>query len=144
MSRWDSIQKAGRKARIRELKSRVRAAIMFCNGRSGERAQCMEEGCQSVWLLCVDHPQGRTWNVRRPNEETRWRRYWRELDAGLVLRLLCAKHSGRDGRKRFQGKPRWRNGPAARWTPDMAAPTKPLAISDTELVALRAYLDGGI
>ena len=106
MSCWNDAQRASRAQRTLDAKGRVLMAIMALHG--GGSPRCLSPGCNEVEGLAVDHPHGRTWDVRKPNSEVRWRLYEQELKDGMVLGLLCQHHSGHDGRMRFQGRPKWR------------------------------------
>lgn len=144
MGRWNNVQRESRRSRIKKLQAEVRAGIMVQRGHTGQRPVCSVRGCGRKRHLVVDHPNGRDWNVRKHNEETRWRRYLRELASNVPLDLLCQEHSGRDGRMRFQGRPKWRQQRvAASWTPDLL-PEKPRAwaLTAEESARLSDYLYG--
>ena len=147
---WDQKQRDSRRARVERCKRRVRAKIMAANGMPGQAPRCMDEsGCARTRHLVVDHPDGRTWNVRRPNEEVRWSTYERELDGDpergvppIRLRLLCQEHSGRHGQRNFQGRPRWRGGSFYTAEELAARPASPRATTAQEDAALEEYLLG--
>lgn len=135
MGRWNDAQRASRAQRIITLKLQVMNGILAQNKLVVPR--CFQPGCGETENLAVDHPLGRKWNIRKHNEETRWRLYLRELERDVPLGLLCQDHSGRDGRLRFQGRPGWKPS-----TLDPFAAEAPWAITAAERQALREYLFG--
>lgn len=58
--------------------------------------------CSSSFDVEVDHPDGRTWEARRLDYESRLRRYIQEFREGVRLRWLCSRCNGHDGWKRSQ------------------------------------------
>lgn len=52
--------------------------------------------------LEIDHIDGATWNQRACNAWVRVARYWREFEAGVLLRALCRSCNGgyRNNRRR--------------------------------------------
>ncbi len=61
------------------------------------------EACGSTEELEIDHPAGRTWDIRKLNRWQRWRRYREEAKRGQV-RLLCKRDNGHDGNRRQWAK----------------------------------------
>lgn len=137
MGRWNDAQRESRKARTEALRIRVLAGIMAANGLRGQAPRCLNPGCGEADGLVVDHPLGRTWDVRKPNSEVRWRIYEKELNSSppVQLGILCAHHSGKDGRMRFQARPKWRLLDA------LTAPV-PNALTAQERRDLQEYLYG--
>lgn len=66
-------------------------------------------GTFKVGELHIDHQDGRTWHYQSLSPQMRAARMWREHAAGVRLRALCRSCSGRDGRQRWWGRPRWRS-----------------------------------
>lgn len=70
--------------------------------------------CGSTDRLEVDHVDGVTWDRRQLSSLDRVLRYLREWTEGVPMRVLCRSCSARDGRTRWQGRPRYaRTGRAA-------------------------------
>lgn len=147
---WNAQCRATREARISKLKAEVYGALHRQAVAAGlypaGPMRCAIPNCDcggTGFDLTVGHIDGCTWDKRAVNEETRLRRYKREIEQGIRLRLECNRGNGRDGRQRFQGRPRYRKGQKrgrARWTPDPDAPANPRAESAAERAALDAYL----
>lgn len=92
------IQRIHRAERVERLKVQVFR-------RLGGRRCRAEPGCRGLYPQ-VHHKKGRTWDARAVNEETRWKRYLQEIEAGVPLEVWCDHHNGRDGQRR-RGKRRW-------------------------------------
>lgn len=54
--------------------------------------------------LEVDHVDGRDYEVRALGGATRIKRYLKELDSGVKLRILCKRHNGNDGYAKGQAR----------------------------------------
>ena len=75
-----------RKRRVKKLKKQLFSLL-------GRRCAL----CGGDDDLEIDHVNGRSWDVRKSNQEVRWRRYLKELESGIPLRVLCASCNGKLG-----------------------------------------------
>src|SRR5262245_50356281 len=53
--------------------------------------------------LQIDHVNGKTWIANKLSQAGRVRRYWREYEAGVPLRVLCEECNEQDGFRRARG-----------------------------------------
>lgn len=76
------------RGREQAARRRIRKALIKALG--GKCALCGKRDDLLAGLrLCIDHVEGRDWDVRAISSHARWARYWREFQAGVPLRLLC-------------------------------------------------------
>jgi hypothetical protein len=75
-----------------EAKRRRELLLAVARARKQDVPRC--ELCGYRWKLEIDHVDGRDWQPRHVGRASRIARYFRELAAGVVLRLLCRSCNG--------------------------------------------------
>lgn len=61
----------------------------------GKCFRCGDDGSNAP--LSVEHVFGRRWEARSLRLDERVKRYWREFNSGVFLRVLCIPCNGADG-----------------------------------------------
>ena len=79
---------------LERAKRRLAELIQFLGGK------CHVCGEDNPTLLSVDHVRGIKWKRSDYRFDARVGRYWRELDEGIELRVLCMPCNSKDGRAR--------------------------------------------